>query len=66
MLGNERVIYLNFADYVVLLADSCIVGVALMTKMEQETQMFVINISAKKNNFLYTGRGISDVWMEDV
>ena len=35
-------------------------------KMEEVTQRFGINISAKKNEFLYIGRGVSQVRVEDV
>ena len=66
MVGKERVVDLDFADDVALLADSWMVMAALVMKMEQVTQRFGINISAKKSEILYIGRGDSDVRVEDV
>ena len=40
--------------------------VALVVKMEQLTQRFGINISAKKSEILHIGRGASDIKVEDV
>ena len=66
MVGKERVVDLDFADDVALLADSWMVMAALVMKMEEVTQRFGINISAKKSEILYIGRGVSDVRVEDV
>ena len=60
------VVDLDFADDVALPADSCIVMAAIVMKMEQATQRYGINISAKKTKILYIGRGESDVRVEGV
>ena len=64
--GGEMVVDFNVADDVALLADSWMVTAALVMKMEQVTQIFGINISAKKSEILYIGRGVSDFRVEDV
>ena len=66
MVNKERVVDLNFADDVALLADLWMVISALVMKMEEMTQRFVNNISAKKSEFLYSGSGASDVRVVDV
>ena len=57
---------LDFADDVVLLADSWIVMAALVKKMKQVMQRFGIRIGAEKSVILYIGRGEIDVRVEDV
>ena len=59
--GEERVVDLDFADDVALLADLWMVMVALVMNTEEVTQRFGININAKKSETLY-----SDVRVEDV
>ena len=66
MVGDERVVDLDFADDVALLADSWLVMVAMVMRMEQVTQRFGINISARKSEVLFIGRGEGDVRMEDL
>ena len=66
MVGGERVMDLDFADDVALLADTWVVMVAMVMRMEQVTQRFGINVSAKKSEILYIGRGEGDVRIEDM
>ena len=66
MVGSERVVDLDFADDVALLADTWVVMVGMVMRMEEVTQRFGINISAKKSEILYIGRGEGDVRMEDM
>ena len=66
MVGQERVVDLDFADDVALLADSWLVMVAMVLKMEEVTQKFGINISARKSELLYIGRGEGNVRVEDI
>ena len=66
MVGSERVVDLDFADDVALLADSWLVMVAMVMRMEQVTQRFGINISAKKNEVLFIGHGEAEVRIEDL
>ena len=66
MVGGERVVDLDFADDVALLADSWLVMVSMVMRMEEVTQRFGINISAKKSEVLYIGRGEGDVRIEDM
>ena len=66
MVGSERVMDLDFADDVALLADTWVVMASMVMRMEQVTQKFGINISAKKSEILYIGRGEGDVRIEDV
>ena len=66
MVGGERVVDLDFADDVALLADSWLVMVAMVMRLEQVTQRFGINISARKSEVLFIGRGEGDVRMEDL
>ena len=47
-------------------ADSWMVMAARGMKMEEVTQRFGINISAKKSEILYIGRGVINVGVEDV
>ena len=55
MVGQERVVDVDFADDVVLLADSWQVVVVIVLKMEEVTQRFGITISARKSEVLYIG-----------
>ena len=48
MVGQERVVKLDIADDVALLADSCLVMLAMIMKMEEVTQSFRIYISARR------------------
>ena len=57
---------LDFADDVALLADTWMVLSGMIMRMEAVTQRFGINISAKKSEVLYVGRGPGDVRVEDV
>ena len=57
---------LDFADDVALLADSWLVMVAMVLRMEEVTQRFGINISARKSELLYIGRDEGDVRVEDI
>ena len=66
MVGEERVVDLDFADDVALIADTWLVLVAMVMRMEQVTQRFGINISAKKSEVMYIGRGEGDVRTEDM
>ena len=66
MVGRERVVDLDFADDVALLADSWLVMVAMVMKMEEVTQSFGINISARKSELLYIGRDEGNVRVEDI
>ena len=66
MVGSERVVDLDFADDVALLADTWVVMVGMVMRMEEVTQRFGINISAKRSEILYIGRGEGDVRMEDM
>ena len=66
MVGDERVVDLDLADDVALLADSWLVMVAMVMRMERVTQRFGINISARKSEVLFIGRGEGDVRMEDL
>ena len=65
-VGNERVTDLDFADDVALMADTWMVLVGMVMSMEQVTQRFGINISAKKSEILYIGRGEGNVRTEDL
>ena len=49
-----------------LIADTCLVLVAMVMRMEQVTQRFGINISAKKSEVMYIGSGKGDVRTEDM
>ena len=49
-----------------LIADTCLVLVAMVMRMEQVTQRFGINISAKKSEVMYIGRGEGDVRIQDM
>ena len=66
VVGSERVADLDFADDVALLADSWVVMVAMVMKMEQVTQRFGINISARKSEVLFIGRDEGDIRIEDL
>ena len=66
MVGSERIADLDFADDVALLADSWMVMVSMVMKMEQVTQRFGINISARKSEVLFIGRDEGDIRMEDI
>ena len=57
---------LSFADDVALLADSWLVVVAMVIRMERVTQTFRINISAQKSEVMFIGRGEGDVSIEDL
>ena len=57
--GN--VVDLDFADDVALLADTWMVLVGMVMRMELVTQRFGINISAKKSEVMYVGRGSGDL-----
>ena len=65
MVGSEKIVDLDFADDVALLADSWVVMVSMVMKMEQVTQRFGINISARKSEVLFIGRD-GDIRMEDI
>ena len=65
-VGQENVVDLDFADDVALLADTWMVLVGMVMRMELVTQRFGINISAKKSEVVYVGRGSGDVRVEDV
>ena len=47
---------LDFADDAVLLADSWLVMVTMVMKLEELTQRFGTNTSARKSEFPYIGR----------
>ena len=49
MVGSKSVIDLDFEDDMALLADSWFVTVAMVMRMEQVTQRFDIDISARKS-----------------
>ena len=66
MVGSERVVDLDFADDVALLADTWVVMVGMVMKMEEVTQRFGINVSVKKSEVLYIGRGEGNVRIEDL
>ena len=66
MVGSERVIYLDFADDVALLAVTVVVMVGMVMRMEEVTQRFDKNISANKTEILYISKGVGDVRMEDM
>jgi len=57
-VGQESVMDLDFADDVALLVDSLLVlmGKILKVKVEEVTQRFGTNISAKKSEILYIGK----------
>ena len=57
MVGSGRAVDLDFADDVALLADTWVVMVGMVMRMEEVTQRFGINISAKTSEILYIGRG---------
>ena len=61
MVGREREVDLEFADDVALLAVSWVVMVAMGMKMEQVTQRFGIDISVRKSEVLFIGRGEGNV-----
>ena len=65
-VGEETVVDLDFADDVALLADTWMVLAGMVMRMEMVTQRFGINISAKKSEVLYVGRGPGEVRVEDV
>ena len=65
-VGQETVIDLDFADDVALLADTWMVLASMVMRMEGVTQKFGINISAKKSEVMYVGRGSGEVRVEDV
>ena len=65
-VGQGNVVDLDFAGDVALLADTWMVLVGMVMRMELVTQRFGINISAKKNEVVYVGRGSGDVRVEDV
>ena len=58
--------YLDFADDIALLVDSWQVMVALFMKMEEVTQRFGINISARKCEVLYIGRDERSKRVQDI
>ena len=66
MFVHERVVDLDFADGVALLADSWQVLVPIVMKMEQATQIFGINNSARKSGVLYIGRDEGSVRVQDI
>ena len=63
MVGSERVVDLDLADDVALLTDSWVLTVAMVMKIERTKQRFGINISARKSELLFIGRGEGDVRM---
>ena len=65
-VGQETVSVMDFADDVALLADSWMVLVGMVMRMELVTQKFGINISARKSEMLYVGRGQGNVRVEDL
>ena len=65
-VGQETVIDLDFADDVALLADAWMILVGMVMRMELVTQRFGINISAKKSEVMYVGRGQGNVRAEDI
>ena len=66
MLRQERVTDLDVADDVTLLTDSWLVMVALVKKMDEVSQRFGMNISAKKSVLLYIGRDEGNVILENI
>lgn len=65
-VGRERVMDLDFADDVALLADTWLVLVGLVVRMEEVTQRFGINISVKKSEVMCIGRGAENLNVEDL
>ena len=65
-VGQRTVMDFDFADDVALLVDSWMVLVGMVMRMELVTQRFGINISAKKSEMLYVGRGQGNVRVEDL
>ena len=65
-VGQETVIDLDFADDVALLADAWMILVGMVMRMELVTQRFGINISARKSEVMYVGRGQGNVRAEDI
>ena len=64
MAGSEKVIDLDFAVDLPLQADSWLVQVAMFMRTEQVTKGFMINISGRKREVVFIGRGEGDVRME--
>ena len=60
-VGSERVVDLDFADDVPLLADLWLVMVTLAMRMEYVTQRFGIKISARRSKVPFIGRDEGDV-----
>ena len=61
MVGRERVVDLNFADDVALLAVSWLVMVVMVMKTEEGTQSLGTNISTRKSELIYIGRAKGNV-----
>lgn len=66
MVDSESVTNLDFADDIALLDDSWFVMVAMVMRMEQVTQRFCINISARKSEILFITQGEGNVRSEDI
>ena len=54
IVSSEKVVDLDLADDVAFLADSWLVMVAMVMKMEQVTQNFGIHLSARKSEVLFS------------
>ena len=65
-VGDTMVPDLDFADDVVLMADTWQVLAALVMKMEEVTQRVGISISQKKSEVMVVGRDQEQLRVEDV
>ena len=63
---QKRVVDLDFAHDVALLAGSWLVIVAVVMKMEEITQSFEGNISTRKSVLLYIGRNGLNIRIEEI
>ena len=56
-MEQETVVDLDFAEDVALLANTWTILVGMVMRVKLVTQRFGINISAKKSEVMYVGRG---------